>query len=101
MPSNLHFVPHVSTARLLLREYRAQEFDAFAEDLFDPEATRFMSPVADRRTAWRNFAASQGVWLLHSAGWWAVELRETAEVVATVGAFFRETSAELEVGWRV
>jgi RimJ/RimL family protein N-acetyltransferase len=34
-----------------------------------------------------------------ASGWWAVELREPTEVVGWVGAFFRETSPHLEVGW--
>jgi RimJ/RimL family protein N-acetyltransferase len=39
--------------------------------------------------------------MLRGAGWWAAELRETGEVVGTVGAFFREASPELEIGWSI
>jgi RimJ/RimL family protein N-acetyltransferase len=32
-------------------------------------------------------------------GWWAVELRESGALVGNVGAFFRETWPEIEIGW--
>jgi RimJ/RimL family protein N-acetyltransferase len=39
--------------------------------------------------------------MLNGAGWWGVELQGTGKLVGTVGAFFRETSPELELGWTV
>ena len=95
------FVPRIATARLMLREFRLSDFDAYAENLADPVATEHLSGIADRRTAWRSFAAGAGFWMLHGAGWWGVELTGTGELVGTVGAFFRETSPELELGWTV
>ena len=98
-------VPRLSTPRLLLRELRTEDFDAYAESLSDPVAMRFTSGVADRRAAWRIFAALTGPWLLTGAGWWAIELRATGEFIGTVGAFFREpgtplgTADDLELGW--
>jgi len=92
-------IPRVVTPRLLLREFRAADFDVFAQNLADPEATKFLSGVVDRRTAWRAFASGTGSWVLHGRGWWAVELRETGEVVGGVGAFVRETAPDLELGW--
>src|SRR5260221_14576406 len=50
-------VPRVDTARLRLREFRASNFDAYAENLADPVAMKSLSGVVDRRTAWRGFAA--------------------------------------------
>lgn len=91
-------VPHLHTPRLLLREYRAGDFDAFAAHLADPESTAFLGP-ADRHTAWRIFACHAGLWLLHGAGWWSVELRETGQLVGHVGAFFREHLPGMEIGW--
>jgi RimJ/RimL family protein N-acetyltransferase len=92
-------IPRLTTARLLLREYRATDFDVFAANMQDPAATQFLSGAPDRRSAWRVFTAGAGQWVVQGAGWWAVELRETTEVVGWVGAFFRETSPHLEVGW--
>lgn len=91
-------VPTLQTERLLLREHRSIDFEAFAEHTADPESMAHLS-AKDRETAWRIFGLHAGLWLLHGAGWWIVELRETGQVVGTVGAFFREQSTEMEMGW--
>jgi RimJ/RimL family protein N-acetyltransferase len=92
-------IPRLTTTRLLLREYRAADFDVFAENMKDPAATQFLTGLPDRRSAWRVFTAGAGQWVVQGAGWWAAELRETSEVVGWIGAFFREPSPQLEVGW--
>jgi RimJ/RimL family protein N-acetyltransferase len=91
-------VPRLKTDRLALREYRVGDFDAFAANLADPAAGVFLG-THDRRTAWRIFGANTGGWLLHGAGWWAVELRDSGTLVGNVGVFFRETWPEIEIGW--
>ncbi len=55
--------------------------------------------MADRETAWRIFAAQAGLWLLHGAGWWAVEVRQSGQLVGNVGAFFRRPSTAMEIGF--
>lgn len=100
-------VPRLMTPRLVLRAPRADDLDAYAEFLSDPEATRYLSGTADRRTAWRVLAALAGAWMLTGAGWWAIERREDGAFVGVVGAFFRETTlpvaegSDLELGWNV
>jgi len=81
-----------------LREYRREDFDVFAAHLADPVSAAHLTP-ADRQTAWRIFCSQAGLWLLHGAGWWAVEVRQTGQLVGSVGAFFREQSTVLELGW--
>lgn len=93
-------VPHIRTARLLLREYRSSDFDAFAAHLADPLATEFIGGH-DRRNAWRVFGCNTGGWMLQGVGWWAVELEESGTFAGNVGAFFRETWPEIEIGWNV
>jgi RimJ/RimL family protein N-acetyltransferase len=94
-------IPRIRTERLLLREFRASDFDAFAANLMDPLATEFLTPVADRRSAYRVFVGGMGYWLLDGTGWWAVELVSTGAFVAAVGAFYRERPCDLELGWTV
>lgn len=100
-------VPRIITARLGLREIRTTDFDAHAAFMADPIAMRFMSGIVDRRMAWRALSSMTGTWLLMGAGWWAVDLLATGELVGMVGAFFRETSlpvtrdSDLEVGWSI
>jgi len=91
-------IPRLRTKRLLLREYRMEDFDAFAANLADPLAAGFTG-VHDRRTAWRIFGCNTGSWLLRGAGWWALEEHASGALVGQVGAFFRETSPEIEIGW--
>lgn len=100
-------VPRLHTERLLLRELRTGDFEAFAAHMADPEATRHMGGVLDRRAAWRVFGSNIGTWMLTGAGWWAIEVSDTGDFVGTVGAFFRESSlglgteADLELGWSI
>jgi len=91
-------VPTLHTERLLLREYRREDFDAFAAHCADPVSAAHLIP-ADRPAAWRIFCSQAGLWLIHGAGWWAVEENETGRLVGNVGAFFREESTVMELGW--
>ena len=91
-------VPRLRTQRLLLREYRMADFDAFATHLGDPVSMDVLG-THDRRNAWRIFGCSIGYWFLQGTGWWAVESLEGGGMVGYVGAFFRERSPEIEVGW--
>ena len=91
-------VPRLVTRRLGLREFRVEDFESFAAHLADADAASFIG-VADRLMAWRIFGCSAGLWLLHGAGWWAVESRATGQLVGNVGAFFRERMSGIELGW--
>ena len=91
-------VPHLQTERFTLREYRRADFDVFADHLANPESSAHLG-ASDRPTAWRIFCSHAGLWLLDGAGWWAVENRQTGQLVGSVGAFFREESTVIEMGW--
>jgi RimJ/RimL family protein N-acetyltransferase len=91
-------VPYLHTERLVLREYRREDFDVFAAHLADPVSSAHLAS-ADRSTAWRIFCSHAGLWLIHGAGWWAVEEKKTGRLVGSVGAFFREECSVMELGW--
>lgn len=91
-------VPYLQTERLTLREYRREDFGMFADHLANSESSAHLGS-ADRQTAWRIFASQAGQWLIHGAGWWAVENRQTGQLVGSVGGFFREESTVMEMGW--
>jgi RimJ/RimL family protein N-acetyltransferase len=82
----------------MLREYRREDFELFAAHSANPVSSAHIGP-ADRHTAWRIFCSHAGLWLIHGAGWWAVEERQTGQLVGNVGAFFREESTVMELGW--
>ncbi|OON63354.1 hypothetical protein B0920_08165 [Massilia sp. KIM] len=91
-------LPYLHTERLILREYRREDFDAFAAHVADPVSSAHLG-AADRHVAWRIFCSQAGLWLIDGAGWWAVEEKETGRLVGNVGAFFREQSTVMELGW--
>ncbi|MFZ6647749.1 GNAT family N-acetyltransferase [Undibacterium sp. TJN25] len=91
-------VQHLQTERLTLREYRREDFDVFADHLMNSESSVHLGS-SDRQMAWRIFSSHAGLWLIHGAGWWAIENRQTGQLVGNVGAFFREESTEMEMGW--
>lgn len=91
-------VPRLHTERLTLREYRVEDFELFADHLSNAESSAHLGS-ADRQTAWRIFSSHAGLWLLHGAGWWSIEDRQTSQLVGSVGAFFRHESTVMEMGW--
>lgn len=91
-------VPQLQTERLILREYRRGDFDAFADHVMDAESAAHLDR-ADRPTAWRIFLSHSGLWLIDGAGWWSVEDRRSGQVLGSVGAFFREDASVMEMGW--
>ncbi|MYM97823.1 GNAT family N-acetyltransferase [Duganella vulcania] len=97
-PSFTLSVPRLHTERLLLREYRLDDFDLFADHLANSESSAHLGS-ADRQTAWRIFSSHAGLWVLHGAGWWALEDKRTGQLVGNIGAFFREQSTVMELGW--
>jgi len=91
-------VPSLQTERLLVRAYRREDFDAFAAHLANPVAAAHLG-ANDRQAAWRIFCSQAGLWLIHGAGWWSIEERETGRLAGNVGAFFREDATVMELGW--
>ena len=91
-------VPHLRTERLTLREYRVEDFELFADHLSNAESSAHLGS-ADRATAWRIFSSHAGLWVLRGAGWWSIEDRQTGQLVGSVGAFFRDESTVIEMGW--
>jgi RimJ/RimL family protein N-acetyltransferase len=91
-------VPYLQSERLILREYRLEDFNAFASHFADPKSAAYLALV-DRDAALSIFSSQAGLWTIQGAGWWAVEVRETGQLAGNVGAFFREGAATIELGW--
>jgi RimJ/RimL family protein N-acetyltransferase len=91
----------LTTERLLLRQWRDSDLDAYAELLADAEVMRFLGDgcTAARNDAWRHMAMYAGAWSLRGFGHWAVELRETGEFIGRLGPWFPEGWPDLEIGW--
>ena len=81
----------LETPRLLLRMFREDDFDSYAEMMADPEVMRYLpqgGPLP-RPEAWRNMAAVLGHWQLRGFGPWSVEERPAAGSSGVSGPFVR------------
>ena len=98
-------IPEIETPRLLLRPWRSEDADAYAAMNADPEARRFMFPPRPLTREESQWEIGQMVdqWERLGFGHWAVDLRETGELVGRTGAK-RHADWDLdpentEVGW--
>jgi RimJ/RimL family protein N-acetyltransferase len=92
-------VATLETERLLLRQFRDDDLDAFAAMSADLEVMEFLGPVMSRRDAWRAMAMALGHWELRGYGLWAAEERATGRLVGRIGLYNPEGWPGLEVGW--
>lgn len=96
-----HAVPLLHTERLLLREFRPDDFEAYAAMMADPEVTRHLAdgrPLG-RVDAWRQMAMFAGHWALLGFGVWAVEERATGAFVGRIGCFHPEGWPAFEIAY--
>ena len=94
-------VPELLTARLRLRGFRQDDFEAYAAMVADPEVTRFLAdgrPLS-RFDAWRQMAMFAGHWALRGFGIWAVEERESGAFIGRIGCFEPEGWPGFEIGY--
>jgi RimJ/RimL family protein N-acetyltransferase len=89
----------LETPRLLLRQWREADFEAFAAYYADPELAKYIGGQAPREGAWRKMASLIGHWALRGYGYWAVEEKETGIFAGCVGLWFSDGWPELELGY--
>jgi RimJ/RimL family protein N-acetyltransferase len=91
----------LETPRLILRMFRADDFEPYAAICADPDVMRYLGDgrALTRPEAWRQMAMIVGHWQLRGYGLWAVEERSTGALVGRIGLFNPEGWPGLEVGW--
>ena len=94
-------IPIIKTKRLILREFREEDLDAYAEMSADEEVMRYVGigKVLSRAESWRSMAAIIGHWYFRGYGLWAVEEQKSGEMIGRIGCWKPEGWIGLEVGW--
>lgn len=93
-------IPRLVTERLILREFRNEDLDAFAAFMADADVMRYIGGSAmTRDEAWRSMAVTLGHWQLRGFGAWAVERKDDGRLVGRVGMIEPEGWPGLEIGW--
>lgn len=93
----------LATDRLILRQFREDDLDAFAAVQADPVVARHVGDgsTTDRSASWRLMAVFLGHWSLRGHGQYAVEERRTGAFVGRVGLWWPEGWPGLELGWLI
>ena len=90
--------PCLETERLVLRPHTIEDFEPLAA-MFASDHARFVGGPCDREKAWRIFAADVGQWALLGFGPWAIELRDSGEIIGQVALSRPLHFPERELGW--
>lgn len=93
-------IPVLETDRLVLREWRPADFEAYASMCANEEVMRFLGGKAfNRLEAWRHLAFLVGHWELLGFGHWAVEEKSTGELAGRIGFLNPADWPGFELGW--
>jgi [ribosomal protein S5]-alanine N-acetyltransferase len=93
----------LQTPRLVLRELVAQDADALAKVLCDPETMRFFPMRFDRAAVEEWIARNRRRYATDGHGLWAVDLKSTGEMIGDCGITVQEVDGEhlLEIGYHL
>jgi len=91
--------PNLQTDRLLLRAYRIEDFEGFAE-FYGSERSQYADGPVSRAGAWHWFAAGAGRWALVGYGAWAIERAEDGAYIGIISLNHPiADKQERELGW--
>src|SRR5215510_5649825 len=90
----------LETERLILRQWRLEDFEPYAELCSDAEVMRFLGgKVLSRADAWRHMAFMVGHWQLLGYGPFAVEEKSSGKFIGRIGFLNPEGWPAFELGW--
>lgn len=95
----------LTTDRLILRPWKVEDYEPFARMTADPEVMKYFPSCLSKAES--DFQAKRLQTLIETNGWgfWAVELKNTAEFIGFVGLHRQENAIPnapfIEIGWRL
>ncbi|MDU8912937.1 GNAT family N-acetyltransferase [Aestuariicoccus sp. MJ-SS9] len=93
-------IPTVETDRLILREQRLSDLDAFVA-FFAGDRAQFVGGPCDRVDVWRMFCSGAGHWQLRGYGIWHVADRETGAPMGFTGVLNHIDWPEPELAYTI
>lgn len=94
-------LPTLETDRLILRPPSREDFDPFAAFMADERTARHVGGVVPRSTAWRQFAAVAGSWMLYGYSMFTVIEKSTGAWIGRTGPWMPDGWPGPEVGWAI
>lgn len=93
-------IPELRTARIVLRAFRASDFDAYAAMEADPEVRRYRGGnLRSAEESWGMMVAILGQWALRGYGIFALEDKESGRFAGFAGVFHPFDWPEPEIGY--
>ena len=99
-------VPVLRTERLVLREHRPDDLDAYMALWADEDVVRFISgKPLDRQDCWGRIMRFRGMWTLLGFGFWIIEDRVSGLLIGEAGLMDAKRTIEpplddtIETGW--
>ena len=93
----------LETERLILREFVAEDADALARVLSDPEAMRYYPMSFDRTAVEEWIARNHRRYANEGHGLWAMDLKSSGEMIGDCGITLQEVDGESlpEIGYHL
>lgn len=89
----------IETDRLILRPPRLDDFEAYAANMADAEAARFIGGQQTRALAWRGFLTGAGAWLIQGFSMFTVIEKSSGQWIGRIGPLRPDGWPGNEVGW--
>ena len=93
--------PRIETEHLILRRPLREDFDAYAANMADEEASHFIGGPQTRAVAWRGFLQLAGAWDIQGFSMFSVIEKASGRWIGRLGPWFPEGWPGPEVGWGI
>jgi ribosomal-protein-alanine N-acetyltransferase len=98
-------VPTIESARLILRDWRDEDVEAFAAMNADPRVAEFLGGPFSRERSESSAAAIRHALECNGYGWWVIELRDGTPFAGVIALqkvpFEAPFTPAYEIGWRL